>query len=286
MAVSTQNGPLFQHRIFQSSISAANDVGGGIQAPYWVRISGSGNKYVGYISADSSTWTAVDSLTLALGSSPYVGLAYSTHNNATSGTAVVDHVTIKVYVDTALDFHLNDFTGTNVNNQYTQLLWSVSESLNFDRFEIEHSVTSTDFTKIGTVAGQGDSETLQSYNFVDGNPADGANYYRLKMYDNLGNSAYSKTILVNFSLSNIQIYPNPAQHFVYLKNNILFTEGEPLRVELVNTLGQVIYRQSVLTAGLNQMRIELPLNLETGVYFLYAVNAKNKKQAWKIQVQK
>ena len=129
-------------------------------------------------------------------------------------------------------------------------------------------------------------ETLQSYNFVDGNPAEGANYYRLKMYDNLGNSAYSKTILVNFSLSNIQIYPNPAQHFVYLKNNILFTEGEPLRVELVNTLGQVIFRQSVLTSGLNQMRIELPLNLEPGIYFLYAVNAKNKKQAWKIQVQK
>ena len=67
---------------------------------------------------------------------------------------------------------------------------------------------------------------------------------------------------------------------------MLFTEGEPLRVELVNPLGQVIYRQSVLTSGLNQMRIELPLNLETGIYFLYAVNAKNKKQAWKIQVQK
>jgi hypothetical protein len=106
------------------------------------------------------------------------------------------------------------------------------------------------------------------------------------MYDNLGNSAYSKTILVTFSLSNIQIYPNPAQHYVYLKNNILFTEGEPMRVELVNTLGQVIFRQDLLTAGLNQMRIELPLNLEPGIYFLYAVNAKNKKQAWKIQIQK
>jgi Secretion system C-terminal sorting domain len=285
MAVSAQNGPLFQHRIFQSDISAGTDVGAGIQAPYWVRISGNGNKYVGYISADSSVWTAVDSLTLALGSSPYVGLAYSSHNNAVAGTAVMDHVSVRLYADTTLNFHLTDFTGANINNQYTQLLWSTSESLNFDRFEIEHSITSTDFTKIGTVGGQGDSQTPQRYSFVDENPVNGANYYRLKMYDNLGNSAYSKTILVTFSLDIIQIYPNPALHYVYLKNNIIFTEGEPIRVELVNTLGQVIFQQTMLTAGLNQLRIELPSNLETGIYFLYAVNAKNKKQAWKIQVQ-
>ena len=115
-----------------------------LQAPYWVRVTGDGNKYVGYISPDGLNWTAVDSLTVALGNHPYIGLAYTAHNNTISGTAVVDHVSVNNYQDT-LFVRLISFTGSNVNNQYTQLNWTTGKELNFDHFEVEHSGTTTGF---------------------------------------------------------------------------------------------------------------------------------------------
>jgi hypothetical protein len=284
MAVSALNGPLFQYRIQAGDISASTDFGGGILAPYWVRISCNGNKYVGYISADSLSWQAVDSVTVALGNHPYVGLAYTTHNNTLSGTAVADHLSVILEQDT-LAVDLTDFTGTNINNQYSLLNWTTGSSLNFDHFEVEHSLTTTDFNLIGSVPGQGDSPFSQSYSFVDNNPSQGANYYRLKMVDKQQHFSYSKNILVSFNLAIIQLFPNPAKHLVYLKNNVNFTNNEPLQVELVNPQGQRLFTQTLVTSGLNLMTIQFPSSLSSGIYFLYVVNAKNQKQAWKVQIQ-
>ncbi len=82
---------------------------------------------------------------------------------------------------------------------------------------------------LGTVISQGNSQFPQNYGFADMQPKEGANYYRLKMTDKLGHFSYSGTVQVNFSLAIIQFYPNPAQHLVFLKNNVNFTNGEPIR---------------------------------------------------------
>jgi hypothetical protein len=284
MAMSAQNGPLFQHRASQGAISVSTDYGGGILPPYWVRISSSGNKYVGYISTDSLTWQPVDSITVALGNHPFIGLAYTTHNNTVSGTAVVDHVSVVLPQDST-GVNLTDFTATNVNNQYSLLQWTTGSSVNFDHFEVERSSSTTDYNQIGSVPGQGDSQFAQFYSFVDNNPSQGANYYRLKMVDKQQHFTYSKTVLVSFNLAIVQLYPNPAQHLVYLKNNTNFTNNDPIEVELINPLGQRMFTQTLVTSGLSLMTVQFPTTLSTGIYFLYIVNAKNQKQAWKIQIQ-
>jgi hypothetical protein len=283
MTITPGNGAAFQNRMLQSDISL-NMVKAGIQAPYWVRISSNGNKYVGYISPDGLTWNPVDSFTLALGNYAYVGLAYTAHNNNSSGTAVIDQVSVVLHQDT-LSVRLIDFTGSNVNNQYSQLNWSTGKELNFDHFEIEHSTSNTDFKKIGTVPGKGDSQFAQDYGFQDLNPWEGVNYYRLKMVDKQGLFTYSSNVLVNFSLGIIQLYPNPAQHLVYLKNNLNFTNGEPLEVELINPLGQRLFSETFTTDGINLLTVQFPSGLTSGTYFFIAINSKGQKQAWKIQLR-
>jgi hypothetical protein len=283
MAITPGNGAAFQNRKVQNDISFNTSMGG-IQAPYWIRLTSNGNKYVGYISPDGVTWTAVDSLTIALGNHIYAGLAYTAHNNTTSGFAVVDKVTVNNYQDT-LSVRLVDFAGYNVNNQYTQLNWSTGQELNFDHFDIEHSGTRSDFQVIGTVPGKGDSQFAQDYSFQDPHPVEGANYYRLKMVDKQGRFTYSDIVQVNFSLAIIQLYPNPAKHLVYLENNLNFTDGLPLQVEIVNPLGQRLFAQSYPTSVLTRITVQVPAELVSGTYFLIAVNSAGKKQAWKLQVR-
>jgi hypothetical protein len=283
MAITPGNGAAFQNRQVQNDISY-NISRGAIQAPYWVRMTSNGNKYVGYISPDGMNWIAVDSLTIALGNHAYVGLAYTAHNNTVSGTAVVDNVTVNIYQDT-LSVRLADFTGINVNNQYTQLNWTTGQELNFDHFDVEHSSANTDYQPIGTVMGKGDSQFAQDYSFQDPYPVEGANYYRLKMVDKQGHFIYSNVVLVNFSLAVIQLYPNPAKHLIYLENNLNFTDGQPLQVEIINPLGQRLFTQTYPTTGLTRITVQVPTDMVTGTYFLIAVNSKGKKQAWKLQVR-
>jgi regulation of enolase protein 1 (concanavalin A-like superfamily) len=60
----------------------------GLAFPYWVRLVRKGNLFTGYRSADGVTWSAVDSLTLTLSSSVYVGLAVTSHNPSQLATGV------------------------------------------------------------------------------------------------------------------------------------------------------------------------------------------------------
>jgi hypothetical protein len=283
MAITPGNGAAFQYRTVQSDTSL-NLNKGGIQTPYWVRISSNGNKYVGYVSQDGLSWEAIDSFVIALGNHPYVGLAYTAHNNSISGTAVIDNVSVILYQDT-LSVRLADFTGTNVNNQYSQLNWTTGQEINFDHFEIERSTSNTNFNQIGIVPGKGDSQFAQDYSFQDLNPSEGANYYRLKMVDKQGHFTYSFSVLVSFSLAIIQLYPNPAKNLVYLKNNLNFTNGEPLEVELINPLGQHLFNETLITDGISLLTVNFPSGITPGTYFLIAINSKGKKQAWKIQLR-
>jgi hypothetical protein len=283
LAITPGQGATLQNRMVQSGITTSTTLGG-IQAPYWVRISNNGNKYVGYISEDGQTWTAVDSVTVALGNHVYVGLAYTTHNNFESGTAVIDNVSVVIHQD-VLSVRLTDFTGKNVNNQYSQLNWTTGQETNFDHFEIEHSTSNTDFKQIGIVQGKGDSPFALDYSFQDLNPVEGANYYRLKLVDENGHFSYSSSVLVTFSLGILELYPNPASNGVYLKNNVNFTEGEPLDIELINPAGQRLFTTTLPTDGISLLTVKFPSGVANGVYFLIAINSKGKKQAWKIQIQ-
>jgi len=285
MLVAPGAGPSLQHRSQQNDTSASITKNYGIVPPYWVKLTSDGNKYIGSISPDGNNWSVVDSVTVALGSHPYVGLAYTSHNNAVAGTAVFDNVTVVAHQDT-LSVRLVDFTANNIDNEYTQLTWATGKEKNFDHFELERSGPNTNFQVIATVPGQGDSEFEQNYTYQDLNPMDGANHYRLKLVDKAGVFTYSNTLIVNFSLGVMELYPNPTTNgIVYLKNNAVFTDNKPLQVELLDQTGRKLMLQTYPTSGVSKITIQLPTGLAAGTYFVRGVNADGKKQIWKLQVR-
>jgi hypothetical protein len=53
----------------------------------------SGNTFTGYRSSNGTAWTQQGTTNISMGSTVYVGLALTSHNSSTLGTAVFDNVT-------------------------------------------------------------------------------------------------------------------------------------------------------------------------------------------------
>jgi regulation of enolase protein 1 (concanavalin A-like superfamily) len=63
-------------------------------APYWIRVDRAGNTFTTYQSADGVIWAQVDSGTIAMGPSAFIGMAVTSHTTTASATATFDNVNV------------------------------------------------------------------------------------------------------------------------------------------------------------------------------------------------
>jgi chitodextrinase/regulation of enolase protein 1 (concanavalin A-like superfamily) len=92
-AVTIGNGVIFSDRATTAAASVIS-YGPHSAAPYWLRVVRAGSTFTAYASPDGNTWTQYGQYTITMASQAYVGLAVTSHNNATLGTAVFDNVTV------------------------------------------------------------------------------------------------------------------------------------------------------------------------------------------------
>ncbi|MFZ0827880.1 MAG: PQQ-dependent sugar dehydrogenase [Verrucomicrobiia bacterium] len=98
--VTLSQGVGFTRRLISGNTSVFTS-GDNATAPYWIRLVRTGATFNCYDSADGVAWTLIDTDTISMTGTVYVGLAYCSHNNNTLGTASFDNVLL---------------TGPNVNN--------------------------------------------------------------------------------------------------------------------------------------------------------------------------
>jgi regulation of enolase protein 1 (concanavalin A-like superfamily) len=93
MFVSSAKGLAFQRRatVNGTSTSTAGPPAG---APYWVRMSRSGNTMTAAISTDGANWTTVGTQSIAMNATIQVGLAVTSHLDGTVSTATFDSVSV------------------------------------------------------------------------------------------------------------------------------------------------------------------------------------------------
>jgi hypothetical protein len=101
-----------------------------------------------------------------------------------------------------------------VKNNIVHLNWKTATEVNNYGFEIERSLDNEVWSKIGFVAGHGNSNSPKEYYFEDSKLSNNSYQYRLRQVDNDGSFAYSNIVKVNidqlpnnFTLN--QNYPNP-----------------------------------------------------------------------------
>jgi hypothetical protein len=213
-----------------------------------------------------------------------VGFGYTTHDNSVSGTAVLDNVTLKM--DNVLALNLINFNAKNFNDKYSLLTWATSGEVNNDHFEIERSSVNADFKTLGFVRGSGTTTVSHDYNFKDSQPIDGTNLYRLKQVDVNGNVTYSPVVSVNFNFRKIEIFPNPVQKQIYIRNNINFSNGDNLKIEISDFSGKVLYKQNASSSGSNIITLNIPSTISNGMYVIMVTNSKGDKQGDKIFINR
>ena len=102
--------------------------------------------------------------------------------------------------------------GATKNVDLSVFNWSTSNELNTSEFIIQHSSDGIFYTNIGNVNSIGFG--ANNYQFIDKNPINGINYYRLQIVNKDGSSSYSKVVSVNFGVNkSFSIIPNPARDF-------------------------------------------------------------------------
>src|SRR6266498_4728592 len=85
--ISSGNGAAFQRRVTTGGASAHTG-GPSVTAPYWVRLTRTGNVFRGYASANGASWTLIDTITNSMGGDVFAGLAVTAHNNGALNTSV------------------------------------------------------------------------------------------------------------------------------------------------------------------------------------------------------
>ena len=128
--------------------------------------------------------------------------------------------------------------------------WQTASEQNNSHFEVQYSTNGMDFKTIGIVNGNGTTTENSDYFFVDKNPSNGINYYRLKQVDFNGQFEYStvKSIVIE------------KEKGIDLKGNILRTTST---ASIYNPQGQLI------TSFNHQFDIT---SLSSGIYFVRSEN--------------
>lgn len=168
-------------------------------------------------------------------------------------------------LDTVLAIDLFDFQVVK-ENTHAKLDWAASDSSNIEKFEIQHSLDTNKFIKIGEVKSAVGINGIKHYDFLHLDPHKGDNYYRIKEIEYNGGEDYSKIKHLNFELveANVKIYPNPSEGDAYIDINT--TEGSKIKVHILDELGRTAKRYTINESlSINKIQIN---NFQSGVYFV------------------
>lgn len=147
-----------------------------------------------------------------------------------------------------------------------QFEWKVNCTSTQAVFALERSADGIHFTSIGGFTAA-QERCLQAFNYSDGSPLSGLNYYRLKIIDVDGQSAYSNTVtLLNkeTGFAFVNMVPSVVNHTAVL--NINSDINDKVQLVITDASGrQVQTQQAVLVPGGNPITINAS-RLAAGVY--------------------
>ena len=168
---------------------------------------------------------------------------------------------------TPLPIELLSFEAT-CNNETPTLNWTTANEINNDYFTILRSEDGLDFSPIGTVKGNGNSNSIVNYTWTDNNPLKSKAYYQLKQTDYNGEfKLLGIRVITCDQANNITIYPNPFKNSFTVQLSAQVTS--PITLEVYDYLGRVVYTQLIDTSN---TAIVLNEQLPTGTYILKMYN--------------
>ena len=127
---------------------------------------------------------------------------------------------------------------SQLSNDGILLVWETASEEQNEGFEIQRSNDGKNWEKIDFVIGSGTTIEINQYSYIDKQPLQGENYYRLKQIDWDGDFEYSNINSIRYleasSYSDVTVFPNPSKG-----RDITIINGTG-SATLYNNLGQPI----------------------------------------------
>jgi hypothetical protein len=192
----------------------------------------------------------------------------SSHNHMTISASTITTTSEQTGCTPAapLPVELTYFKGQSISNG-NLLTWQTATEKNNEGFHIERRANGSDWTTIGFIHGNGSTNEVSNYEFVDNGNLRGFEnllglnlYYRLKQIDYDGNFEYSNIIQLatrNSQPVTARISPNPATDHFTIETN------EPMSIQIINAQGQIIKEYNVENG--QQINIK---DLPSGIYYV------------------
>lgn len=151
------------------------------------------------------------------------------------------------------------------------LRWETASEVNNRSFIIERSFDGRSFDKIGEVAGNGTTTTVEGYSFLDEGVGQPLNvetvYYRLRQIDFNGDFEYSEVKSVRFEkdANDVKLYPNPAKDMITLEAS---NDCEDCLVSIYDYQGKMVKQLPFISGSIINTA-----DFNAGVYSVRLVNA-------------
>ena len=144
--------------------------------------------------------------------------------------------------------------------------WETASETNNDYFTVYKSFDALHFFEIGRVAGAGNSNTVNSYQYTDTLKSNKTTYYQIKQTDYNGQSTISNlmTSKCNLTDSEIALYPNPCNG----KNILISTDQNMTNItlEIFNNIGQLVSVNKNLSFS-QESPMQMQFDLSNGIYY-------------------
>ena len=180
------------------------------------------------------------------------------------------------------------FSSIRANRQRNDILveWKVENELNIAHYDVEKSADGLNFSKVNETAARGNgSGAAIQYNWLDTNPFDGNNFYRIRSVGISNEAKLSQIVKVDMGKlpASITVFPNPVREDGMLYIGLSNQPAGVYQLALVNSTGQTMMKQSLNHAGGNSVySIMMDKYVAHGNYLVNIAGNNNVKLTFKV----
>lgn len=184
-----------------------------------------------YRSAQTGSWTEIATANAIVGDQ----ISFANQSLTSDGYYTLAS---KDFTMSPLPVELVYFDATLTNGQVA-LAWKTASEINSSYFDVLRSDDGKNWSSIGTVPAQGNSQITLDYSLIDESPLSGVSYYQLKEVDLNGSFRLSDIESINNSrkVNQVKIYPNPTDEGL-----VTIVSDEPITTLFVfDAFGKLVF---------------------------------------------